>query len=170
MPTATATVPTKLTGDRFLIWNPERDLAARGGVGDSRPIRSYHFSWESGFSGESIGGKIPVFKTINFRVVGRNLVNCELWEEAKAASEKMPGNPLQARIKSGAITEVPPAKTEGELTGTMADYKADEQMLLIDHVFDADILRLELETLRDSPKVASYARDRIKALETGEIK
>lgn len=168
--TNTTTAKPKLTGDRFLVWDPSKDISARGGVGDSKPIRSYHFSWIAGYAGDSIGGQVPRFKTVNFRVVGRNLINCQEWEEAKAASEKMDGQPLQERLKRGAIAEIAPLKAEGELTGTMADYGPDEQMILIDNVFDPDVLKLELETLRDYPRVAQYARDRIRALESGDVK
>jgi hypothetical protein len=159
----------QIQGTRYVVWNPSLDLSAKNGVNNERPIRSYHYSWASGIGGLAIGGSpVPVFKTIDLRVVGRNSVDASLWEEAKADSKTRPGDPLGARIRSGALLEVNP-KSEAATADKLSDYGTAEQMLLIDNIWDTDVIRGELDTIKDA-HVRSYAVDRIRQLESGELR
>ncbi|MGC8710962.1 MAG: hypothetical protein ACP5RH_01085 [Leptodesmis sp.] len=155
-------------GTRYLIWDPSKDITAKNGVGNERPIRSCHYSWMAGAAGTSIGGAIPSYKVLNLRVVGRNSVDSQLWEEAKADSSTRPDDPLGARIRSGAILEVNP-KADAEAADLLSSYGVAEQMLLLDNIWDADVIRGELDSIRDAG-VRQYAIDRIRQLESGELR
>jgi hypothetical protein len=178
---APATPPVK-RGKIALVWNPANDPDVPGTVVGSRAIRIFTYCVIEGYYQQQIAGrnetaKVPHFKSLTLNLIGRNWVDNELWQRAKAQSKANYEQSIQngdgaaydaiARLlKAGAIREFEPIVDQ--LTGTLSDYSEADAQILVQEVFDADLLRGEMKAeVRGG--LAQYIQGRIKDLEAGEI-
>jgi hypothetical protein len=162
-----AEAPTVLNGKIALIWDPTRDTAVAPSVGTATPIRTYHYSLVAGYAQQSENRAIPQFVTLDFRLVGRNWIDNELWQQAKAQSKQQSNDPLGRLLRLRAIREFVPIV--GTLTGTLSDYSIEDAQELILGVFDVDVLRAE-QKAEQRPELVTYIAQRIRDLESGDVR
>jgi len=190
MATQTAEIKSEVklapkAGKIAIIWNPDRDqdvLPAPNGTVNERPCL---FDWVPASEVESIRktrDELDPFKSQMLTPVslkggkilrlnpGINWVEIGLWEEAKAESNRRSVSGerhdsrdyLQRLINDRAITVLP---TKGAaLTGTIADYGAEEARQIIETISDIRTL-MEYQSLCKDAGISSLLADRMEKLQ-----
>jgi hypothetical protein len=153
-------------GKIALLWQPSKERHIAGTVGNSPAVRMYTFPVLDQYYRQIDGREIPKWDMLELRLLGRNWVDNSLWQKAKEQSRAMPGDPIGMRLKLQAIVELVPIVEV--LTGTLADYDYDSATAIVDGIWDADVLRAEQKSARDSDLV-SYIVNRITRMERGEL-
>lgn len=153
-------------GKIALLWDPTKERHVAGTVGNSPAVRMYTFPVLDKYYKQPDGREIPKWDMLELRLLGRNWVDYSLWEKAKQLSKEMPTDPLGMRLKWQAIVEFTPIVDV--LTGTLADYDYDDACLIVDGIWDADVLRAEQKSTNNS-KLVTYIVNRIGKLESGEL-
>jgi hypothetical protein len=159
-----------------IIWEPDSEPNAPQTLSGVRSVRSFGYKWvdqkETDKRIPNKNGRTPAFKEVELARPGLNWIDSVLWAEALAEAKRRKEDPelreidpIELRIRSGAIRVFQPKENLEALTGTISDYSDNDAAELIRAVYDVDVLRAYLKA-SDSPAISAILQEQIRVIES----